>query len=459
MSASQLADYAFTVRGNAYELDVVFKNREGERPVTGYSPSSTSVDGKLSIGRFPVAFRNEEEDKEPVHGQSKYLVIGVIPTIYATGPVPPAGSTKGKVGCSLPNNVFRPDKERPALRVVAPIKNQSTSSPGGVKLYALVDQDPNTGLCHAEIVNQEMVYYFSEYRTETKGLNPRKRDWNERVLAKSISSSIQLVSPKQVSGSVKGIDPLRSLFNQVSSHLSKFGVTADSTDLHDANALLNENAQGLAEPPLFLFIKRFLAVKADDEPFTHDEADDMCGCIQEVWGCIKHVQSGNLMLLHQGLKSSQIDIPLGDVYMFLTLGFAALVETPDDVGKTVRDVAKHVRLIVGSDSRTNILLPKPVLNNVSGYVQCLIRTIKSTRDEIVGTMDKLKGIHGTSMMPPEEVKKRLASVIDADDFRFLLEQSTAHWAFEYARGYRKTTTILNDLIHDLEKLCVSVGED
>jgi hypothetical protein len=78
----------------------------------------------MSVDRFPLTFMVQEENREPVAGQSSYLVIGVISTVFATGPVPAKGTAKGSVGLELPGVVIRPNEKRPALRVVTPVRKE-----------------------------------------------------------------------------------------------------------------------------------------------------------------------------------------------------------------------------------------------------------------------------------------------------------------------------------------------
>lgn len=112
----QNPDYAYTVNGDAYELESEYKYGPIPYVVTAYSPSSTIL-SVVDLEECPVSFNARAEAEEPGNGCSKFLIIGI---------------------------------------------------------YALIEQDENTGLCYAFQINQEQAFYVSEYRTNTTSKTSRK---------------------------------------------------------------------------------------------------------------------------------------------------------------------------------------------------------------------------------------------------------------------------------------------
>jgi hypothetical protein len=327
-----------------------------------------------------------------------------------------------------------------------------------MKVYALVDQNPETGLCRAEVVNQEMVYYFSEYRTNSKALNTRKKEWNELALAKAVSSANQLVALEGIPGSAHSTLSARA-FKEICTRLVKFGISAESTDLDDANQLLRAHApEFLSDPQLFLSISRFLSVN-EDQPLSPDEAEKLCEQIQKQWEGVRNVRPDTLMPLHQGIRANKLQIPLTDVYLFVTLGLALVKESSNDVHQAVCEVATTVRRIVGSNHKVNVNLPRSATNNVAEYVRAIIQQVETTKDGVTKSMENFQSIHGSSMLPPDEVNKRLRHVTDADELRLLHDQAMSHLAFQYSRGYRESIAMLDSLMGDLEKLVVSLDKE
>ncbi|PYI11977.1 hypothetical protein BO78DRAFT_382006 [Aspergillus sclerotiicarbonarius CBS 121057] len=188
-AAVQLQDYAFTVGGVAYRLDDCLKQRPTPMLVTASSPSSTSWTARLEeVGsdKAPTNFSRPEEQGNPGYGQARYVVVGVVP--FSLPSDQELGATKSRhgVGTSITptTKVRSPVPGKLPLRVVAPITNEHPK--GGLKLYALTDMNPTTRLCNAHIIGQDVVFYFAEYRTGATNISNRRREWNERIMVRSV---------------------------------------------------------------------------------------------------------------------------------------------------------------------------------------------------------------------------------------------------------------------------------
>jgi hypothetical protein len=445
---SQNADYAFTVRGNAYELETAYKDRAFPMLVTAYAPSSNSVDAFVSLEKCPTTINATAEATDPRVGQSSHFVVmGVIPIIHITGPEPAPLNVRGAVGKSIPPSFVRPDVGRPAVRVAAPLKD--TAPVGGIRLYALVDQNSETGLCHALAVGQEKVYYFSEYRTDATSRNGRKKEWNEKVSEKSI------ISPEAdykgwIPGPAFECDPLEREFHKLRLQLSKYTITSKVEDLDDAREALKAIATStFDESPLLILLAKFLAM--DYESFDDADAETLTKYIQKQWPAVRHVAPEKLTFLHDGLRKANIKLRLRTAYLFLALACPMIAEVGQDA-IDIEEISKNVKHILGPDASVPVNLSPPTISNIDDYIQSLKTQVKKHQDRVKITMESLRAQHGTNVMPPDVLFRRIQHSVDLDVNRALHDQAASYWSHEYSRASRAVIGILQDLLSDLDDL-------
>lgn len=97
--------------------------------------------------------------------------------------------SRGTVGTSLPGSVIKYIEGKPALPVVA---KKTAEPPRSLKLYVMTDKDPRSGLCNPFQLNLESVLFFSEYRTSARNLPDRRKEWVQKGLEFSVSSSSEM---------------------------------------------------------------------------------------------------------------------------------------------------------------------------------------------------------------------------------------------------------------------------
>ena len=101
-------------------------------------------------------------------------VVGVIPAHLPSDQDLRVTRNRQSVGIRVPDKLLKPADTTLPLRIVAPITSEAPR--GGLKLYFLTDIDPGDQLYNAHVINQDVVFYLSEYRTNATNVSSRKRD-------------------------------------------------------------------------------------------------------------------------------------------------------------------------------------------------------------------------------------------------------------------------------------------
>ena len=281
--SEQLAGFAFTVTNVAYKLDEVFKNRPTPMTVTAYSPSSTNWKQYLELQHkpaFPTEF-SEAEQVEPKHGQTKYIVVGVIPSKDISEEELRGNKSRRPVGTTLPENVIEPEEGILPLRLVAPVT--SNAPRGGLKLYALTTVNPHSKLCSAHEVSRDNVFYFAEYRHLATQAVERRREWNMKILAVSVEAGKNRL-PFGVRPASKPpvAPPLNDLLHRVSLYLeSMIGDTPNTKPWEHLKPILDKAVAD--HDPVPSLMEAFLNGKSPTT-LDHNSAKELCEVISNIFG-------------------------------------------------------------------------------------------------------------------------------------------------------------------------------
>ncbi|GAM38583.1 hypothetical protein TCE0_033f09419 [Talaromyces pinophilus] len=457
----QLPDYAFTIRGDAYELDDVYQNRPDPWFVTARATSSKNNNLEhIVVEDCPTSIDTEAEAAEPIDKrQQKYLVVGVLPLRAPKGKesaVPKKSGTS--VGKTVPPNHLKPVENRIALRVVTPVTEHR---PNPLKLYALYQQDSKTGIYDVNLTNAEATYYLSEYRSDDTSIESRKREWHELIKTKSVRGAGVRYSDTTLSeaGPAYRGDPTRVAVKQIGIELRKFGVASYAGVLQKANEVIDDGFKtAIEESPLLSCLGKFISITGT---FNEGDAADLSRLVNRYWPGVRNVNPQRLMLLRKGIEEGKVALSTRESHLFLSIACSELKLKGEEgiVQDLVINTALLAKEMLGTDFRTVIRPSSTVQNHISDYMDAVIDQIERGKAEIKDIIESLQTRHGTNMLSPDDIYSKLPFITDLDGFRAMHEQGIAYWMRQYDRPYRSMSAILDRLIDDLKKLNKDITGD
>lgn len=449
----QLSNVAFTVSGLAYELDDVLINRPSPMVVTALSPSSTDwVDRLREVGHdnFPKTSYPVDELHGPRCGQASYIVIGVVPSVLPEDwrRFIKSGSQSHVVGIDIPpgTKTFKPDRSLLPLRVAAPIISEDPK--GGLTLYALTDIDPESRLCHAHVINQDNIFYFSDYRTNARTLGNRKREWNRKVLDASVrgsGKSTPLARNITTARAPTLAEP--GPMNELALWISRWPENLDEETWERIRGLLLELPVNM--PSVSSQLETFLD-GSRGQRLDLEEAKELSSELSKIWPELEYLSPKCLQLTREGLLEEKITVSNGHARYFLIVCWIAGTANEAYLVKHIQSLATWARLL-HQDGRSELHeLPaalQPGSNKVIALLEALTANFRDLRKRHKDVADQLFSARGdrTVALSPEALYARLVNTVSQDEFRLLFDQAVLSHVLQFE-------VVLHDTADDIEAM-------
>lgn len=424
---SQLTNYAFTITGWACELEEEIQTRPIPMFITAYNPSSTSWRVRLDVvgtNKIPNTFLSDTEQVAPGYQKRQYLVVGIIPANLPSESEVRSVKHRGSTGIWVPDNVIRPLPEKMPIRVVTPVISELR---GGIKLYALTDADEGTRLCNAYVVKQDIVFYFSEYRTAAPTAALRKKEWNDRVLATSVRARPQeqsiMPSDTSLPGAPPNCPPEIGFINELQLLAISLDLSSQMGTVDRLLRLLDKADPGKSSISRFdrRIIDTFLSGDAT-ETFTKDDAQILSNQVSELWPEVRGVTPEKLILLREGIKRSKITIPYQHARGLVTLGCRKVEDHTEGLDIFVQNTIKDVQEVVGSKTPRSIVPANngPAATVISATTD-MLREISTKTKECA---ERVATAHGNRILalPRDVLIQRILVALDNDKRQLLYRQ-------------------------------------
>lgn len=451
-TSEQLDSHAFTVSGHSYRLESEFLNRRMPTIVTANSPSSTHWKRRLASLKNAASantIEKEAESREPEVGQSKYLVVGVLPVELDDEENWPRPSRSKTVGVTVPEHCIAPRSDELAYRVVAQVPCHPQKS---LKLYVLTDKERDSGLYNPSSIGQDSVFYFSEFRNNATTVAERKKDWNNKVakLALPFSTNANNVGGREHFGP-SSQDTRDAFVREVKLATSEFMLDASNTKpLEDLIKSFDDS-----ELPLFSALQRFSDINLKSNQYSIEDAEELREQIRARWPQIGNVSPLRLRQLHKALHQAKLEIELRDVLQFVVLGCASLVNEPENATQIAVNLFHlfklEVRPLKEHTSTMNRPLSTDGLDNLLHSIADYIQQIVKVNEESLQFMSTIHGDPRSVFLPQNAIYQHLGSVIDRESLRLLLDQSVANACSHLEEKLRTCNNLLEKLSTKLTK--------
>jgi len=329
-----------------------------------------------------------------------------MPSISGLGMSPTAaGEATSKKKIGKKKEVSTVPYDTGALRVVVPVTEKVATQ---CKFYALVGG--TKGLCETRCIKDDLVFYFSEFRTDATNIAKRRQEWNARIRQAAVHSKSS--NPAESSAAItlaQGTDvglrltlPFElSLANEVQFFLASYGITKEPWLLDHLSSILERADSDLrARPTENVHLCLFLE---SSNPLSMEEAE---GVVTEAtvshllskpysYVLIYAVRSFNRVSISQQraygscisayFGSEDVHIPYSNLLSFLAQGHKRLLEprpqslTTAELEEIVTTVVEDLALIIRSptNSTTTISALSPDL------LQMLFTSMLSSLKELL----------------------------------------------------------------------------
>jgi hypothetical protein len=99
-------------------------------------------------------------------------------------------ASRNSIGKKLPATVFRPAiNKQLAFRVVVLMTTSPPPPPvGGLKYFVLMEINHKSNLWYPNLIAQDVVFFFHEYRSGCTSLIERRTIWSGKVTAVSVTN-------------------------------------------------------------------------------------------------------------------------------------------------------------------------------------------------------------------------------------------------------------------------------
>lgn len=387
---TQLEEYAFNIFGFAYKHGIV--GREKNQKLLTWPVSSKPYEKRLQeIPNVPVPSSMDlsaEERGEIEPGVStQCLVVGLVhPDLHVEdiSKLPMTGTFKGKpVGLQQPSTFYT--CETP-LRVVVQVTNAGVAT----KLYVLLEK--TEGLCHPYSVSQESVFYFCEFREDSKAVEARKTAWNELVKRQSVrsapiprSTNSQLLTKEQIATKIKNDSPL-NFANELLLLTSTPNLQRQDWIDSRIKGLLGLKDQDFEPLPLPKSI--FHTFTCHSVKFGEEEADELIKEATQKWGDIG-LTVDIVVCLKQGLEFAGIALDWQNeplmrgffAYAVRILG-TAQITYKEELADLVTEVHDTAMLIIGNTGPSATSTGEANLNTLLGPVVSKLKELSASASEV-----------------------------------------------------------------------------
>lgn len=286
---TQLTEYAFNIAGHAMKHGI--EGRENYLLISATEVSSKQWklelkhigEGTGSVASIPMTAKEQEE---PEVGAARYLVVGIAAPLkyYVSGNVDgqtdisKAVKKAGIPGTSVESELELSDSEQRYLAVV-PLYEEE---PSKLLVYVLLGPRKH-GLLRPHVANQDEVFYFSEFRDDSKSIQKRRLSWNKLILNKALglAANKKAMSAKQLRfraarDTTKVIlEPNQSFRNEVLLLTRGFARTKDPWFLDELVRVLKDadDDNNFAPPPSNIAMHNYV-IKSSSE-FKEEDAKVM----------------------------------------------------------------------------------------------------------------------------------------------------------------------------------------
>jgi hypothetical protein len=465
-SEKQLDTHLFTPYGWCIPLPPNFSN--AVTIIKAYeassSPYKTVVEKAIKNGE--IGWRDtldftarETSGPEDATDVRRYLVVG----LSYSGLIPDKLSKNALTGlkrvfvgnvANEANLIKLPTDARPII-VVTPVTDEK---PARTNFYALVC--PKKNLCTPCQIGKHMVFYLARFRDNTTTFATRGTNWNELILAEAFRPALDPVTSsksrrvhKAKTSSKLVLEPVLSIRNQLSLHISCFLQSKETWHLEQALAVLKQAETDLAymPPPSNEALLKFLDL--DEASFDEGDAEKMIAEVEALWPGSMQTTPSDLVLVKQQIQRDKLFIEYRLVRGFLTqVAISVRTGLEDDlpVNFLVKEVLRVTKTIMGETA-----IPKPL--PVDEHSRLLISILKALRDIKTagdrfqeGLQDDCGDALATGNL--EDIWKKAAECVDQDGLRLWMGQAGRYLIAAKATKERGLGELVGDLVEVMEKL-------
>ncbi len=450
----QLDDLCFNTLGYAFEHPRTLPG--GSVVINAKGPLSKPYTKVKRESTPSIRLSAEEVESVTPEGARKFLVIGWIPATVnkeVHGELPEYQRKQQPVGTSRPpeTDILRYDPANAdtfPLLAATPLQMQESD---GVKLYALVNSDPNDPVRAAHTCTQIEVFYLAEYRDNTTAKGKRGPAWNqlvmkniEGILGQEARATTKFRHAKDQAKLV--LNANWGLANEVTTLAAGYATGGDIWCLEQLVAVLEAADSDLRMKPLqHPNLRLFVELEQD---FGMDCAEAMVQEVGERWPEIEGVTASRLLRLRQGFCREGCFLEYRLLRGIIAEGVQQVDSwTDQELYTSATSLHETVRRIVPPVESTPLI---PTTNPQRALLMGLLNKIKEIRVAGRDFDEQLKGVCGdvgVGNVTIQDIWARYADSIDTDSARQAYMQACRWFAAQLLAKNAGVMGMLDELVH------------